>query len=121
MVNKLKRYYLKKHSNEKGYIFPLTNFVILLLLLLTFHQINLLQSQKRIHQLNEEQYKLEWLYQKTYASVLQAKEDPPYSYTFPDGTIDVIVTQNGQNSTIYQFKMTTDTGAYRHVNIAIPN
>ncbi|WP_208588431.1 hypothetical protein [Gracilibacillus suaedae] len=102
-------------------MFPLTNFVILLLLLLTFHQINQLQNQKRIHQLNDEQYKLEMLYQKAYASVRQEKEAPPYSYTFPDGTIDVIVTQNGQDNAIYQFKITTNTGGYRKVNISIPN
>ncbi|WP_091483327.1 hypothetical protein [Gracilibacillus orientalis] len=117
----MKKYYSKKLRNEKGYIFPLTSFFILLLLLFTYHQIQQIQNQKRIHQLNDEQYKLEMLYQKAYASILEEQEAPPYSYTFPDGTINITIPTNEQDRNIYIIKMSTDTGGYREVHVEIPD
>ncbi|QGH34920.1 hypothetical protein GI584_13105 [Gracilibacillus salitolerans] len=117
----MKKYYLKKFKNEKGYIFPLTSFIILLLLLFTYHQILQIQNLKRIHQLNDEQYKLELLYQKAYGSILKEEKAPPYSYTFPDGTINITASPNQQDRSIYKIKMSTDTGGYREVHVEIPD
>lgn len=107
--------------NEKGYIFPLTTFVVLLLLLLTLHQIQQIHIEKSIHQLNDEQYKLESLYQKAYALIIEGKEGPPFSYTFPDGTVSITISETIQERTIYQIIMNTDTGGYREVHVEIPD
>ncbi|MGP4042345.1 hypothetical protein ACTWP4_20895 [Gracilibacillus sp. D59] len=82
---------------------------------------NQIQNLKRTHHLNEEQYKLEWLYQKAYAKILEEKEAPPLSFTFPDGTINITVPYIKPDRTIYQIKMTTDTGGYREVHVELPD
>lgn len=115
MVKKLKKSLLKKFRNEEGFLFPLASFIVLLLLLLTFHQIRQYETQKELSELNIEQHKLEMLYQKTYYSILEQKNDPPYYFNFPDGV--AYVQSMEDHPDYYQTQLETNNGSYREITI----
>ncbi|WP_058307457.1 hypothetical protein [Gracilibacillus massiliensis] len=117
----MKKHFLKRWNNERGYIFPLTSFILLILLLFTFHQIQQLQHQQKVNELNHEQFRLEMLYQKAYASLhLEVLEEtsPPFQYTFPDGNVTIHLF-NVENREIYQMELTTHKGSSRIINIEL--
>ncbi|MDX8045996.1 hypothetical protein SH601_08340 [Gracilibacillus sp. S3-1-1] len=117
----MKKKCLKSLQNENGHIFPLTSLGILLLLLFTFHQIQQIYMQKQVQQLNEEQFKLEMLYQKAYRSILIEDSPPPYQYTFPDGTIDISLSSEENNKMVYRIQLETNTGGFRQIFVDIPS
>lgn len=117
MVKKLKSILIKKFQNEQGFLFPLTCFIVLLLLLLTFHQIKQYETQRKISELNMEQYKLEMLYQKTYLSIREQESKPPYHFYFPDGNVYVTIAEGHPDH--FQARLETDNGSYREITIKV--
>ncbi|UOQ86000.1 hypothetical protein [Gracilibacillus salinarum] len=108
----MKNTYLKKSSNQQGFMFPLTSIVIVLLLLFTFHLINLNRNLIEIHQIHKQQYTLEMLYQKSYQQLLVENQTPPLHYAFPDGTVDITAEQS-ENTLIYNLELRSKNGGYR--------
>ncbi|WP_073201707.1 hypothetical protein [Gracilibacillus kekensis] len=118
----MKKHFLKRWNNENGYIFPLTSFILLILLLFTLHQVQQFQHQLQHNELNNEQYYLEMLYQKAYASLHQEvleETSPPFQYTFPDGNVSIQLFNVEINREIYQMELTTNKGSSRIINIEL--
>ncbi|UOQ50676.1 hypothetical protein MUN88_15505 [Gracilibacillus caseinilyticus] len=108
----MKNIYLKKVCNQQGVMFPLTSIVIVLLLLFTTHLIMLNRNLVALHQIHEQQFTLEMLYQKSYQQLLQETQTPPIHYSFPDGTV-IITAEKIENTTIYSFELQSKNGGYR--------
>ncbi|WP_066192990.1 MULTISPECIES: hypothetical protein [Gracilibacillus] len=88
-----------------------------LLLFIILHQINQYQHQQQLQQINEEQYKLEMLYQKAY-HLIQTEEPSSLLplYSFPDGTITISPIPDTMAGQAYQLELTSDTGGFRQMN-----
>ncbi len=86
------------------------------MLLYTLHLIQLFHHQQNIKKLNDEQYYLEMLYQKTISSLHQEKSPPPYHYNFPDGHVSVTLFTEESNREIYQLEIVTNKGSSRTIN-----
>lgn len=120
-MSNLKKFFLKQWKNEDGYIFPLTSFILLIALLLTFHQIEQFHHQQRLNELSEEQYFLEMLYQKAIISLKQEKNPPPpYDYVFPDGSVHITLLAEEDLNNVFQMNLETIKGSSRTINLKYP-
>ncbi|WP_163537769.1 hypothetical protein [Gracilibacillus sp. YIM 98692] len=118
----MKRPFMTFIQSDKGFVSPITIFIVHILFLLTFFQVSMYQTTLENTQKDLQQYKIHTLFQMGLQTFIhETDKKDPYHYQFPSGTVEISYSTTYAANDYYIMKVKIMEGATQQRSFELPS